>query len=391
MTNKTAKELLEKYKSGTITDDELSILESWYNIQAKNNADFSISEQQVTDDLRAVSDNLQSLKSDSSNKSILRSRSWLSVAAAIIVLCTFGILYTFISTQEERTDLTLTSPSFALKKSNIIIPGDKRALLTLEDNTQINLDDMQVGSIETIHGVRISKTADGGVLYDVSGVQDDPNAVNNYNTISTPAGGEFQVKLSDGTKVWLNASSSIKFPTKFASNERRVETTGEVYFDVTHQANKPFFVSSGTQTIKVLGTQFNINSYSTKKGVKTTLVEGSVVVQSNLKDLRKVLKPGQESILDESHSKISISRVDLERAVAWKNGYFIFDDENLEEIMDQIARWYDAEVEYVLSDKNIRFGGAISRYRKLPDVLNLLEMTDKVKFKIQGRRIIVMD
>lgn len=121
MTNKTAKELLEKYKSGTITDDELSILESWYNIQAKNNADFSISEQQVTDDLRAVSDNLQSLKSDSSNKSILRSRSWLSVAAAIIVLCTFGILYTFISTQEERTDLTLTSPSFALKKSNIII------------------------------------------------------------------------------------------------------------------------------------------------------------------------------------------------------------------------------------------------------------------------------
>lgn len=390
MTNKTAKELLARYKSGTISEDELVILESWYNQQAKENAETSLSDQEVEEDLIKILDSLQALNNDSSNVKINRLRGRWFIAASILIIFTLGISYLFINSQANSENFVLTNSVSTIKKKDVIMPGDKRALLTLDDNTQIILDDLQSGDIKIINGVKISKTADGQLLYDVSEVEDSNTSIT-YNTISTPVGGEYQIKLSDGTQVWLNANSSINFPTKFLNKERRVQTSGEVYFDVTHDANRPFIVETGSQTIKVLGTEFNINSYSTKTGVKTTLIEGSVVVQSNLKNLKKVLKPGQESILDEHHGEFSVSAVDLESAIAWKNGYFVFRDEELESIMYQISRWYGVDVEYVDVNKKSQFGGAISRYRKLEDVLNLLELTDKVKFKIQGRRIVVMN
>ncbi|MCA5004022.1 FecR family protein [Sphingobacterium bovistauri] len=391
MTNKTAKELLAKYNSGTISDEELAVLESWYNQQAKENTDLVLSDEEIEEELIKISKNLQFLKNDTSHVHIGRSKRLWYIAASILIVFTFGISYLFINPKSDSSNLELTGSMPENKKNDVIIPGDKRAILTLDDNTQIVLDDVEAGDIKATSNVKISKTSAGQLIYDVSSAQADENIPSGYNTISTPAGGEYQVKLSDGTFVFLNAKSSIKFPTIFRGDDRRVEISGEVYFDVSHNPQKPFIVQAGDQTIKVLGTEFNINSYSKIKGIKTTLIEGSVLVRSNLKNISKVLKPGQESILDQNHSKFSVSNVDLESAVAWKNGYFIFQDEELEDIMNQISRWYDVDIEYRNINKSTQFGGAISKYRKLEDVLSLLELTDKVKFKIQGRRIIIMN
>ncbi len=391
MTNKTAKELLDKYYSGTITDAELAILENWYNQQAKINSDFPLSDQDIEEDLIKISNKLSSLKEATSHSHINRYRNIWYIAASILLISTLGISYLLISNRPERSDQVLTNTAPPHKKSNALSPGDKRALLTLADNTQIVLDNIESGDIKASNGILISKNADGQLIYEVSAVENNNGTSKGYNTISTPAGGEYQVKLSDGTLVWLNAKSSIKFPTIFSENERHVEITGEVYFDVSHNLNKPFVVETDGQKVRVLGTQFNINAYSKVKGIKTTLVEGSVLVQSDLKNLSKILKPGEESILDQNHSNLSVRKVDLESALAWKNGYFIFQDADLEEIMEQIARWYDADIEYATANRNIQFGGAISKYRKLPEVLSLLEMTEKVKFKIEGRRVIVMN
>lgn len=390
MTNKTAKELLDKYNSGTITEEELSILESWYNQHANNNEDVQLSNQEIEADLIRISSNFYSLRNHSSFSQINRRKRFWYVAASIIMVLTLGISYLIIETNLSQSNIGLQSAS-KLKKDNVIIPGDKRAILTLDDNSQIVLDDMVAGDVRTINNVKISKNSEGQLVYDVSSVLENEKISSDYNTINTPSGGEYQVKLSDGTSVFLNAKSSIKFPTIFKGNERRVVISGEVYFDVSHNPQKPFIVESGDQTVKVLGTQFNINAYSKEKGIKTTLIEGSVIVKSNLKNLSTVLKPGQESVLDQHHNKFSISKVDLESAVAWKNGYFIFEEETLEDIMNQIARWYDVDIEYKNINKSTQFGGTISRYRELEDVLSLLELTDKVKFRIQGRRIIVMN
>ena len=391
MTNQTAKELLDKYHSGTITDEELAILESWYVQQAKNSSEFQMSENDIEQDLLKISKNFLLFKEDNSYVPFYNRKNVWTLAASILVIFSLGISYLFFRNQPELATSTIAVNEVDNKNDDVIIPGNNRAILTLGDNSQIVLDDLESGNIHTNNGVKISKAPNGQLLYDISSIAKNADIGDNYNTITTPAGGEYQVKLSDGTTVWLNAKSSIKFPTIFTGIERQVEITGEVYFDVSHNAKKPFIVKSGDQTVKVLGTQFNINSYSKEKGIKTTLIEGSVLVKSNLKNLSKVLKPGQESLLDQNHQKFSINRVDLERVVAWKNGYFIFENEELEDIMNQIARWYDVEIEYTNFNKRTQFGGAISRYRKLEDVLNLLELTDKVKFKIQGRRIIVMN
>lgn len=390
MTNKTAKELLDKYHSGTITDEELAILESWYNQQANENVQVKLSDEEIEEDLLKISTDIHALKNEASYKHMGRGKRFWFVAASILIVFTFGLSYLIFNPKTNQSNLEISNSASKIKNKDAIIPGDKRAILTLDDNTQIVLDDIEAGDIKSINNVKISKTATGQLIYDISANQNQNTPVT-YNTISTPAGGEYQVKLSDGTLVILNAKSSIKFPTVFSGNDRRVEISGEVYFDVSYNSQKPFFVEAGGQTVKVLGTQFNINSYSKEKGIKTTLIEGSVLVKSNLKNLSKVLKPGQESILDQQHSQFSVSTVDIESAVAWKNGFFIFDNEELEDIMNHIARWYDVEIEYNNINKTTQFGGAISRYRKLEDVLNLLELTDKVKFKIQGRRIIVMN
>jgi ferric-dicitrate binding protein FerR (iron transport regulator) len=206
-----------------------------------------------------------------------------------------------------------------------------------------------------------------------------------YNTLTTPRGGMYRLVLSDGTLAILNAASSILYPTVFTGKERSVTVRGEVYFEVKHNAAMPFKVKSGSQTIEVLGTHFNVNAYDEVNHIKTTLLQGAVRVTSG--SVSKYLVPGEQS--DFSHNEIKVLKIDAEDAIAWKNGFFTFEDESLENIMRNISRWYDVEVSYQDVDRSMPFGGGVSRFEDVSKVLEKLELTGKIHFKIEGRRILV--
>lgn len=211
-----------------------------------------------------------------------------------------------------------------------------------------------------------------------------------YNTIETPKGGQYQVDLPDGTKVWLNAGSLLRYPTNFTGKIRSVELTGEAYFEVAKNAHKPFKVLSKNQVVEVLGTHFNISSYTDDISVKTTLLEGSVKVLSSKVNQTKLLKPGQQSDINYTNNAFFIKSVNTDEVIAWKNGYFLFSDEDLKSIMARFARWYNVDVEYQGDVDNLRFGGMVSRSKDLTQALKVVEQAGNVKFKIEGRRVIVM-
>jgi len=210
-----------------------------------------------------------------------------------------------------------------------------------------------------------------------------------YNRIQVPYGGQYQLELPDGTKVWLNAGSSLRYPVSFTGHERKVELTGEGYFEVAKNKTMPFRVQTSKQVVEVLGTHFNINAYNDDPSVKTTLLEGSVKVTQNTMGTFKMLKPGQQSVL--KNNELQVKEADTEEAVAWKNGLFLFNDQSLDEIMHQVSRWYDLQIVFDdVSLKTQRFGGSISRFKNVSQLLQVLESTGSVHFKIEGRRLTAM-
>ncbi|WP_316816153.1 FecR family protein [Pedobacter nyackensis] len=274
--------------------------------------------------------------------------------------------------------------------SHDIPPGGNKAVLTLADGKTITLNEAADGELVKVEGMVIRKTGQGQLVYEVVG-NDASAAAGSYNTISTPKGGTYQIILPDGTKVWLNAASKLKFPTSFVSlNERKVELSGEAYFEVTKDASQPFRVLTVKQEVQVLGTHFNISSYAEESAVKTTLFEGSVKVKNlqGVKEGHIILKPGQQSIINEG--VIKVTKADVDEVLAWKNGVFVFNDEPLESIMKKVSRWYDVEVIYEGVDKNKLFGGSVSRFDNVSKVLRQLELTGGVHFKIEEGRIIAM-
>lgn len=308
--------------------------------------------------------------------------------AAILVLCTSVGLYFYLGNQKLSNN----------QVAGDITPGSNKALLTLADGSQIVLDEALKGSLATQAGVRVTKADDGRLVYTVkeTSAQDgNTNAVAGTvltNTISTPRGGQYQVNLPDGTHVWLNAASKLKFPLSFDKvNERRVELQGEAYFEVKKDATKPFLVMTDKQEVQVLGTHFNISSYNDEPDTKTTLLEGSVKVSylnSKLGD-QKVLKPGQQSLIRSASDKISVQQVDTHAQVAWKEGLFFFENEPIENIMKQISRWYDVEIIYENEVTGKTVWGSVTRYANVSKVLSVLELTGEIHFKVEGRKIIV--
>ncbi|MNQ92505.1 fec operon regulator FecR [compost metagenome] len=260
-----------------------------------------------------------------------------------------------------------------------------RATLTLDNGKTIALDSVADGKIALETGVEITKTEEGKIVYSQNGKQLQARAA--INTMTTPSGGQFQITLPDGTMVWLNAASSIKYPAVFSSNERRVELTGEAYFEVAHNPSKPFIVSSAGQDVSVLGTHFNINAYDNEELIKTTLLEGSVKVTKAGAGSR-LLKPGQQASLKGGIFKVN--QVDVNKAIAWKQGYFMFDNEDIKIAMRQISRWYNVEVVYQGDLSDLDFTGTMPRTYSLKQLLRVLELTGNFKFKIEGRRITVM-
>jgi transmembrane sensor len=317
-----------------------------------------------------------------SSRSFLSGR-WLSVAA-LLLLCAGTALFFYLQN-------AAVEPQFSA-----IVPGSHKAILTLSDGSKIVLDQAAKGSLANQAGVQITKSNEGQLIYSVMAQQEGGSVAGSAdltNTISTPKGGQYQVNLPDGTKVWLNAASELKFPLSFAKlRERRVELHGEAYFEVEKDASKPFIVKSDRQYVQVLGTHFNINSYADEKETKTTLLEGSVKVSPiHGRDADQVvLKPGLQAQLIAGTKQIKVMHVDVQAEVAWKNGQFFFEDEPIENIMKQIARWYDVEIVYQddLSGKTV--WGSVTRYASVSKVLSILELTGGIHFKVEGRRITVL-
>lgn len=306
------------------------------------------------------------------------------IAASILILCSVGLYLFRLERMPARTvDLaqaTLPRPT----------PEDSRkATLTLADGSTLVLDEAQNGKIARQQGVQISKNADGEITYRVTGNPDAEPGQPLFNTITTPLGGQYQVQLPDGTQVWLNAKSTLTFPVTFSEKERVVEISGEAYFEVAHDKTKPFRVRSSGQIVEVLGTKFNIQAYDQEPQVRTSLLEGSVRVERKQAG-SVVLQPGEQAVQTVSSSALKIQRFNPEDVLAWKEGYFYFENADLKSVMRDIARWYGLEVIYDPGVVNQEFNGSISRYEDLKKVLELLELTETVHFTVKGRSVTVM-
>ena len=310
---------------------------------------------------------------------ILRQWGWAAAVLAFVV----GGWYLF--TNIKRNDAPLAGKTGTVQPG-VITPGGSKAILTLADGSLITLDSAVNGDIARQGNTSIVKLADGQVVYRPQGISVGEGGM---NTLSTPRGGQYQLTLPDGSKVWLNAASSITYPAAFAGNERKVKITGEAYFEVVANKSKPFLVSvNGGSTVEVLGTHFNINSYIDENSVRTTLLEGRVRIRSGKNSV--VLQPGQQSVVQAGREEVSVnSNLDIERLVAWKNGLFVFEDDDIKSIMRQVGRWYDVEIVYDNPPLSKLFMGKIPRDAPVSMVLELLETTGQVHFKIEGKKIIV--
>ncbi|WP_295118471.1 FecR domain-containing protein [uncultured Chitinophaga sp.] len=305
-------------------------------------------------------------------------------AASVLLLMAAGIYYWSARTTENLT------PSIATKGTDIQ-PGKNGAILTLADGSEIVLDSLKNGLVAQQTGTQVM-LSNGQLQYNASG---QPNGEMQYNTISTPKGRQFRVTLPDGTIVWLNAASSIRYPTFFAGKDRRVQVNGEVYFEVAQNAQQPFRVSvNNKEEIDVLGTHFNVNAYENEQHIETTLLQGSIRVSTVAAYSSKgvTLKPGQQSQITPGGGQPDIlvsDAVDTDKVMAWKNGAFNFDNLSLDEAMRVLERWYDIEVVYENGIPDIQFGGEIDRNVSLSELLKILGKT-KLKFRIEENRKLVI-
>lgn len=371
---KEIEQLLEKYNKGEATPAESALIESWY-LTYRNDAP-GASHQQLEEDQQDSLNKLLFQINSTTKRSYTRA---FAIAASVLVFITAGVLI-FMHHQTTKQQFVAAIPV-----KNDIAPGGNKAILTLANGSTVVLTDAKNGKLASQGGVVISKTADGQVKY-AGANQDAASNTLVYNMATTPKGGQYQFILSDGTKVWLNSASSIKYPVNFIGNERRVELTGEAYFEVAHNAAKPFRVVSSGQTVEVLGTHFNINAYADENAVKTTLLQGSVKVSSA--GGSSVIKPGEQAQFNNGKINV-VSGVDLDAAVAWKNGLFYFEDSNIQEVMRQFARWYDVDVKYDGELPSRHFSGEISRNINATQMLDILSFK-KIHYKLQGKTIIVM-
>jgi transmembrane sensor len=380
MSHNSAKALLEKYKIDDLSEEEKALVEKWLFKYQHEGAD--LSDEAIDAIQREVWAQLQVI-----NKPIKTKLIWPRMVAAACLLFTLGTGLILYLSKDGSKQIQI-----AKTIGSDIIPGGNKAILTLASGKRISLTDAGQGELAKQPGIRISKTSDGQLVYQVSEDIAYVSGEINYNTVETPRGGQYQVNLPDGSRVWLNAATVLKFPLSFSGlNERKVELKGEAYFEVEKDVQKPFIVQSDGQLIKVLGTHFNVCSYDDEPNTKTTLLEGSVkveVLNSSGND-SQVLVPGQQAQTSSKSNHIRVANVDVQAETSWKSGFFSFEDAPIEIIMKQIARWYDVDVIYKDNLAGKTVWGSITRYSDVSKILYILEKTGKIHFKIEGRRIIV--
>ncbi len=295
---------------------------------------------------------------------------WRKIAAAVVIIFLVGSGIYLLSGRLNKTEITAkdtTGPGSRLDQE----PGGNRAVLTLADGSTIVLDSMANGAVSTQGNAKIIKAANSQLVYNNMLVATDHNELL-YNTVTTPRGGQYQVVLSDGTKVWLNAVSSLRFSTGFTGKQRVVELTGEGYFEVTKNASRPFIVKTSNLSVEVLGTHFNVSAYKDEENSKTTLLEGSIRITSGSSS--NLLQPGQQVSVNNSTNEMKlVKQANTEEAVAWKEGYFQFSGADLPVIMRQIARWYDVDVVYEGESRKHNFFVKIDHNKKLSSIVNALQ------------------
>ncbi|MBB5440068.1 ferric-dicitrate binding protein FerR (iron transport regulator) [Pedobacter sp. AK017] len=382
---KAAKALLEKYRAGTCTAEENKLIDKWLlEIHAGEASDLKLTDfEQIQHELWV---NIE--RETEEPRETIKLWPRIAVAVAAVAAITLGIwFYTGNPSVNRNSEIV---------NQNDVAPGKHTATLTLANGKTIQLSDTKSG---IIIGANKLSYNDGSVVQASSGIREQLSA-------STPRGGTYQIILPDGTKVWLNADSKISFPSAFSGKQRKILlVNGEAYFEVVKNKRIPFLVESKGQQVEVLGTHFNISAYKDELSTKTTLLEGSVRVASlgseqiaNRKSETVILVPNQQAILPASGNdgaagagKITVKQVEASDAIAWQKGYFEFSNQNLESIMRQIARWYNVDVSYTdrgLKEKTLN--GSVSRYDKVSGILNVLEQTGVVKFKIENKKIVVM-
>jgi len=381
--------LLDKYVAGSLVEDELHELLSLL----KDNQ--SVLREKLLSDLKAHAfDGLLSAEGSARILSKINERKtagvsitarvipfYLRAVAAASILFFFAMgTYLFFIKKPARQPVTAHRKTH----NHVIVPGGNHAMLTFSNGSTIVLDHASTGNLMQDGNTKIVKLDSGRLAYYK---EEANNKALLFNTITTPRGGQYQVQLPDGTQVWLNAASSLKFPTTFMGDHREVELKGEAYFEVTKNKVMPFVVSVGQTKVTVLGTHFNINAYSDEQSINTTLLEGSVKFNAGVQ--QQLLHPGQQSLFNTSTTVLTLKPVDVKQAIAWKNGFFEFDNTDLASIMRQLSRWYNVEVSYKTIDNKNLFGGGISRKINLSEVLRLLE-TNGVHFKIESNKITVL-
>lgn len=322
-------------------------------------------------------------KVDNTIHRVITFKRWMAAASVLTIIAAGTLYFYFSNTPSDKGRDNIVKIN---NQKNDVAPGGNKALLTLADGSTIILDSAQNGMLTQQGNTKIIKLENGKVAYEKG--ENSITTKVEYNTITTPRGGQYQLELADGSHVWLNAASSITFPTSFRGNRREVKITGEAYFEVAHNATAPFIVMVNDMEVQVLGTHFNVNAYNDEGVVKTTLLEGSVKVSKETKSA--LIIPGEQAQIKDKSDKIEIKRnVDLEETVAWKNGKFLFQDADIHNIMRQLERWYNITVSYEGIITNEEFVGVISRDVNISQILNMLEKTGAIKFEIEGKKIIV--
>jgi transmembrane sensor len=368
-----------KWMDGTISPREKNILNQWYQSEYEETINWE--SDQSREDLRkrlflSILNRINEPEK-AGPKLIPIRRNWyrISVAAAIILAIALGGYLIYNQQPEKET------PPLANTKD--IPPGGDKAILTLADGSQIILNDASNGAIANQGNVKVIKL-DGQISYQLSANSQQPVV---YNTITTPRTGQYQLILADGTMVWLDAESSIRFPNRFTGTDRRVELKGQGYFEVAHNPKMPFHVTTGIMDVQVLGTHFNVMAYANEEAIKTTLLEGSVKVTAGTETA--LLKPGAQAILTSNLKLQTSNSVNLDQAVAWKNGMFQLEGTSIREVFRQIERWYDVDVivEGSFNDENL--SGVFSRKQYVSQLLKILEEAGVGHFRMEGKKIYV--
>ena len=398
--------LIDRFKTSQISSEELEELDYWYNtFEATSNSTDKLSPQHKEDKRNRIwkkiiqQEDIAKTISPKSRVVVRLIQSSVFKAALLIIIVGLSLYF------NNNRDLSQSQPDSKFTLLKDIQPGGNNATLVLSDGTIFDLKALKDGGVIEKPGLTVTKTEDGVLTYTSM-----PNLADNdiTNTINTPRGGQYKINLPDGTKVWLNAASSLTYPSQFTAKERRVELSGEAYFEVASQvltnskgnSKIPFIVKTQNQEVEVIGTHFNVKAYNDDNDSETTLLEGKVKVVGYSNGVKsneeKILNVGQSAIWN--NGKIVIEAVNTEKAIAWKDGKFAFSGENIKDLMSNISRWYNVEVAYDGDVSEVNFEGSISRYETISEVLRKLELTGTVHFKIvpiknelgQERRIIVM-